>query len=47
MLTSKLLGVAAILSVVGSSAAFADPTPDTPGCVTGWSVGQCVYSVGR
>ncbi|TDW87514.1 hypothetical protein EV137_5594 [Kribbella pratensis] len=46
MLTSKLLGVAAILSVLGSSAAFADPTPDSPGCVTGWSAGQCVYSVG-
>jgi hypothetical protein len=46
MLMSKLLGVAAILSVIGSSTAFADPVPDAPGCVTGWSTGQCVYSVG-
>lgn len=46
MLISKLLCVAAILSVIGSSTAFADPEPDAPGCVTGWSTGQCVYSVG-
>ncbi|TCC16616.1 hypothetical protein [Kribbella speibonae] len=45
MLTSKLLGLAVILSLVGPSAAFADPTPGTPGCVIGWSAGQCVYSV--
>ncbi|RZU19086.1 hypothetical protein EV645_1292 [Kribbella rubisoli] len=46
MLIIKLFGVVAILSVVGVSAAVADPTPVAPGCVTGWSAGQCVYSVG-
>ena len=45
MLIPKLAALAAVLSVVGASAAVADPTPDTPGCVTGWSAGQCVYAV--
>jgi hypothetical protein len=35
-----------MLSVVGLPAAVATPTPGSPGCVTSWSAGQCVTSVG-
>ncbi|MGW6200966.1 hypothetical protein ACWF0M_32795 [Kribbella sp. NPDC055110] len=46
MLIVKLATLAAALSIVGLSAAVADPTPQRPGCVISRVNGQCVYSVG-
>jgi hypothetical protein len=46
MLISRLIGMAAVLSVIGLLPAFAGPRTDPPPCVTNWVTGQCTLEAG-